>query len=125
MNKSLPPYPHGADDLRLHPVLTLGDSDITPDAWMIASSFAVMGGTGDPATVAPDTLELPVVNDGVLFKTVLGDLLADDVDARDVGDVLRATLAAAASCALQMRRYTSAAERLLAAPAVTPTGVAR
>lgn len=123
--RSLPPFPHDAADLRLTPVLTLGDTLITPDAWMIAASFAVMGGHGDPARLAPDTTELPVVTDATLYKTVLGDLLQHDAHGGDVADVLRATIAAAASNALALRRLSAAAERLLNAPAVTPTGAPR
>ena len=122
MNRSLPPYPNGTTDLRLTPVLTLAtDEQVTPDAWRLAAAFAVAGGVGDPATIAGDDTELPVVTDNTLFKVRLGDLLDPAVDARDLADTLRATIAAAAAHALAMKRLTAAAERLLNAPAATPT----
>ena len=125
MNRSLPPYPVGAPDLKLTPVLTLADEpDISVDAWNLAASNVVLGGQGDP-DLAPDTLALPVMQDGALFKVALGDLMRPDAHGGDVADTLRATIAAAAAHALAMRRLIHAAERLLHSPAVTPTGVAR
>lgn len=123
MNRSLPPFPDGATDLRLHPVLTLDTAPrVTVDAWLLAASFAVFGGT-DAASLARDDLTLPVIQDGQLFEVLLGDLLRPDVDARDVADTFRATLAGAAACALQMRQYVAAADRLITSPAVIPNGV--